>query len=110
MTLFYKDIKVMALSKPQWRYDLDEFKHKPADSVKVHVHTVNVGDVEDPDLILGAIIYDWQHTEKGKWIMEHSSPSPSYHRNIDHLSYGYIYYICAYLHEKDYTFYRLKFS
>lgn len=69
-----------------------------------------MGDVEDPDLLVSWPLYDWQQTEKGKWVMEHSFPSPSYHSTADPVTYRYIYNICAYLTEKDYTYYRLKFE
>ena len=98
----------MALSKQKWLFDLGEFK----DSVnrKVHVDTIRISDVDDPEIYLAQPLYEWTQTEKGKWVMEHSTPSPSYHQHIDHLSYGYTFYICAYLNEKDYTFYRLKYE
>lgn len=98
----------MALSKPKWLFDLTEFKESK--NYKVHVHTITVGDVDDPDIYVAEPIWDWQQTEKGKWVMEHSSPSPSFHRYDDHMFYGYKFHICAYLNEKDYTFYRLKFE
>ena len=98
----------MALSKPKWLYDLDEFR----DSVnrKVHVDTIHISDVDDPEIYLAEPLFNWQQTIKGKWVMEHSKPEPSYHQQIDHMTYGYKYFICAYLNEKDYIFYRLKFE
>lgn len=98
----------MALSKPKWQYDIDEFKGSK--NYKVHVHTIKLGDVEDPDIYLADPLFKWQQTEKGKWVMENSFPTPSYHQHIDHNTYGYVYYICAYLDKKDYTYYRLKFE
>ena len=98
----------MALSKPKWQYDIDEFKDSK--NYKVHVHTINLGDVEDPEIYIADPIYKWQQTELGKWVMEHSKPTPSYHQFMDYQIYGYRYHICAYLNEKDYTYYRLKFE
>jgi len=98
----------MALSKPKWLFDLDKFKESK--NYKVHVHTITMGDVEDPDIYIAEPIWKWQQTEKGKWVMDHSSPAPSYHQYNDPTTYGFTYYICAYLNEKDYTYYRLKFE
>jgi hypothetical protein len=102
----------MALLKQKWLSEINEFKD--AKQHKVHVHTITLSDtlsdVEDPDLYIAEPIYKWQQTEKGKWVMDHSMPSPSFHRHIDHSIYGYRYFICAYLSSKDYTYYRLKFE
>lgn len=83
---------------------------KDLNTIKVHVHTIYVSDVEDPEIYLARPLCDWKQTEKGKWVMEHSFPSPSYHCTTDPVRYRYIYNICAYLTEKDYTYYRLKFE
>ena len=37
---------------------------------KFTVHTFNMGDVEDPEIYVAGPLFDWQQTEKGKWIME----------------------------------------
>jgi len=74
------------------------------------VHTINMADVEDPDLFVAQPIYEWQQTEQGKWIMENSDPTPSWHRNVDHMTYGYQYQIRAYLTHKQLTFWKLKYE
>ena len=61
------------------------------EAVEVDVFEINMGDVEDPDLMIAAPIYEWQQTESGKWIMENSNPVPSWHRNHDMYNYGHIY-------------------
>jgi len=99
----------MALSKQKWLSEIDQFKDSK--NYKVHVHTITIHDAEDPEIHIAEPIYNWQQTEKGKWVMEHSMPSPSFHRgNFDYSFYGYTYHICAYLNDKDYTYYRLKFE
>jgi len=74
----------------------------------VIVHSFNMGDVEDPDLFAGQPLYDWQQSPSGKWIMEVSALQPSWHRLPR--DYGWRYEIIAYLAEKDYTFYKLKYE
>jgi hypothetical protein len=110
----------MALSKQQWQFK-DEFT-RPKYQVRLSdsgeemvsithvVHTIKMSDVEDPDLLVAQPIYEWQQSEAGKWIMENSISSPSWHRNHDIYSYGYTYQIRAYLTHKQLTFYKLKFE
>jgi hypothetical protein len=74
------------------------------------VHTIRMGDVEDPDLMIAQPIWEWQQTDAGKWIMENSNPAPSWHRNHDIYNYGYTYQIRAYLTHKQLTYYKLKFE
>jgi len=74
------------------------------------VHCINMGDVEDPDLFVAEPIYNWQQSEKGKYIMEHSSPSPMWTRSTNHHTYGYEYKIKAYLTPEQLTYYKLKYE
>jgi hypothetical protein len=104
----------MALLKQQWQSE-DEFT-RPKYQVQISdtgeesvsithvVHTINMGDVEDPDLFVAQPIWDWQQTEKGKWIMENSNPTPSWHRNINYDTWGHTYQIRAYLTHKQLTY------
>ena len=39
---------------------------------EVVVHTIRMGDVEDPDLMVADPIWKWQQTDEGKWAMEKS--------------------------------------
>ena len=110
----------MALSKHQWQYK-DEFT-RPKYQVYMSetgeeivtithvVHTIRMGDVEDPDLFVAEPIYEWQQTEAGKWIMENSNPAPSWHRHNDLYDYGYVFQIRAYLTHKQLTYWKLKYE
>jgi hypothetical protein len=79
-------------------------------TVEYQVHSIRMGDVEDPDLMVASPIYEWQQTDKGKYIMENSKPEPMWVRNFDTNTYGYIYRIKAYLTPEQLTYYRLKFE
>ena len=79
-------------------------------TVKVLVHKFSLGDVDDPEIYAAQPIYEWQQTEAGKWIMENSLPTPSWHRNHDLYNYGYTYQIRAYLTPKQLTYWKLKFE
>jgi len=109
----------MALSKQQWQSDIDlrpKYQVQISDigeesvSITHVVHTIRMGDVEDPDLFVAQPIWEWQETEQGKWIMENSNPTPSWHRNHDIYDYGYVYQIRAYLTHKQLTFWKLKYE
>ena len=110
----------MALSKQQWQ-SKDEFTRpkyqvhlsdtgEESVSITHVVHTIRMGDVEDPDLMVAQPIYEWQQTEEGKWIMENSNPTPSWHRSYDIYNYSHIYQIRAYLTHKQLTFWKLKYE
>jgi hypothetical protein len=61
-------------------------------------------------LFVAEPIWKWQQTEAGQWIMENAIDRPSWHRHIDHTSYGYIYAIRADLTPEQLTYYKLKFE
>jgi len=55
----------------------------------VVVHTIRMGDVEDPDLFVARPIYEWQESDAGKFVMEHAVEKPYWHRTNDVASYGH---------------------
>lgn len=74
------------------------------------VKQIRMGDVEDPDLMVSQPIWEWQQTEAGKYVMEHSVPEPMWLRHHDYTNYGYMYAIKAYLTPEQVTFFKLKFE
>ena len=79
-------------------------------TTEIVVHNFSVGDVEDPDIYAGGPIWDWQESEAGKWVIENSVEKPSWHRNVDHNTYGYRYQIRARLTPEQLTYFKLKFQ
>lgn len=79
-------------------------------TIECLVHTIKMGDVEDPDLFVADPIWKWQQTEEGQWIMKNSNPIPMWKRQFDSITYGHLYSIHAYLTPKDYTYWSLKFK
>jgi len=109
----------MALSKQTWQsneFSRPKYQIQLSDTgeemvtITHIVHTIKMGDCEDPDVFVAQPIYEWQQTEQGKWIMENSNPKPSWHRNHDIYNYGYTYQIRAYLTHKQLTYYKLKYE
>jgi len=82
----------------------------PVEYHKVHVHTITMGDVDDPEIYIAGPILEWQQSEAGRWIMEHCAEQPVYHRGFDPHSFGYTYRITAVLRGKDYTYWTLKWG
>lgn len=76
----------------------------------VAVYSFIIGDTEDPDLIAGFSIQDWQKSESGRWVYEHCVEFPYWIRRMDLMSYGYQYVIMARLSKQNETFFKLKFK
>ena len=93
------------------RYQLD----KDDDSVvhKIHevvVHKINMGDVEDPDLMVASPIYDWQQSDAGKFVMKNAVITPKWERILSPLTYGWTYVIIAELEAKKLTEFYLRWG
>ena len=73
-------------------------------------YSFKLGDVDDVELYAAQPIWEWQQTEAGKYVMEHSSPRPSWHHSIDAHYYGNLYKIVAYFTPKQLTYYKLRFE
>lgn len=108
----------MALLKQTWRSELDRPKYQVSIldtgehkvTVTHIVHTIKMSDCDDPDLLIAEPIWNWQQTDMGKWVMENSAPKASWHRQVDHRTYGYLYQIRAYLTPEQLTYFELKFK
>jgi hypothetical protein len=69
-----------------------------------------MGDVEDPYLYAGFPLHEWQQTEHGKWCMEHAVGESIFMCTPDPNNFGYRVSIHGELEEKDYTYFKLKWS
>lgn len=72
-------------------------------------HQFNLGDVEDPDIYAAQPIWEWQQTEKGKWVMEHGIEL-AYIVNPDSTTLGYKICITGLLNSEDEVYYTLKYQ
>lgn len=77
---------------------------------KVLVHEFLMGDNEDPEIYAAEPIYNWQQSDSGRWVMEHSCPEPSWTVSLDHNIYGYKVRIVANLTDEQRTFFQLKYG
>ncbi len=98
--------------KPRhWQpYQVKFIDGQPVAFRDVIVHSILMGDVEDPDLFVADPIWKWQQTDSGKFVMEHAVDQPYWHRTIDYNTYGHRYDIVARLSEQNETFWRLKWG
>lgn len=77
---------------------------------KIVVYKFRLGDVDDPEIHAASPIYNWQQTEQGRWVMQHSNPEPYWTMGFDHSTYGYRIDIVAQFSDVDTTFFQLKYG
>mgnify|MGYP000051750242 FL=1 len=78
-------------------------------AVKVIVHEFALGDVDDSDIYAAMPIYEWQQSEVGKWVAEHSTDIQCI-QQCDHFNFQQKYRIVAVLSDQDATWFRLKYD
>ena len=76
----------------------------------VCVHEFRIGDVEDPVIIAGGPLWDWQQSEAGQWVIEHAVEQPYWHKQVDASTYSYQFRIMARLSDQDQTFFKRKWG
>ena len=76
----------------------------------VCVHTIKMGDVEDPDIYVAAPIWEWQQSDAGRFVMEHAVGKHYWTQHMDLSSYHQVYCIMARLSEQNETFWKLKWG
>ena len=77
---------------------------------KVVVHRFRLGDVDDPEIYAAQPIWEWQQSDAGKFVMEHSITTPTYHQHLDHQVMGYSYAITAELEKKKLSEFYLRWG
>ena len=72
-------------------------------------HTINMGDVDDPEIYAAMPINDWQQTEQGQWVMENCS-DPQFRITTSPQSWGFQVQIYGPLSDESAVFFKLKWS
>jgi hypothetical protein len=80
------------------------------DYIEAKIYQFRVGEAEDPDIYASQPLWEFEQTEKGKWIMNNSIEPPTCHRHVDYNTIGYTYVITAKLPKEKYTFFKLKYD
>jgi hypothetical protein len=78
--------------------------------MKVKVYEFSMSDVDDFEIYVAGPLYNWEKSEQGQWIMANAVETPSWHAGWDHNIYGRRVYIMADLHEKDVTYFNLRWG
>lgn len=78
--------------------------------MKIIVHKIPMGDVEDPELYAAAPILEWEKSAKGRWLAENSKRQMEYIIRPNPETYGYMVIIFAWVEEQDLTYFKLKWG
>jgi hypothetical protein len=65
---------------------------------------------EDPDVMIGSDLYEWEHGEIGSWVMQHAIEAPEWSKMHDHSILGVRIVITAKLKAKDAVYFKLKWD
>lgn len=91
--------------QPRQKYSL----HGDQVYERKRIHTFRIGDCDDPEIYAAQPILEWQATEMGLWVMEHTL-DPTFHIVLDPMTYGYRVAITAHVTPKRWTEFCLRFS
>lgn len=83
---------------------------RPVRFCDVCVHEFYLSDVEDPVILAGTPMWDWQHSPAGQWVIEHAAEKPYWRRDFCANTYSCRFRIIARLSEPDHVFFRLKYG
>ena len=78
--------------------------------IQLRVKMLRVGDVEDPEIYLGAVAHDWLQTEHGKYVKEKAKDLMYNQARINDGYFGFQYYITATFEDEDAVIYKLKWG
>ncbi len=75
--------------------------------MRVTFHEFTMSDVDDVDIYVAEPIYNWQQTDKGRWVMANATDI-KYFTSADPDTFGYRVVIRGDLEEKSLTEYLLR--
>ena len=76
----------------------------------IEVHRFFVSDLDDPNIVAGFKMAEWQATDAGEWVCAHCIGELYWVSGISFDSYGICYRIVARLTKQDQTFFKLKYQ
>ena len=74
------------------------------------VHTIDLGYLDDPQIGAASFLYEWEHSEAGKYVMENSIEIPYWISDLSPSSMVYEVKIMAKFTPEKYTYYKLKYA
>jgi hypothetical protein len=92
-----------------------KYEVKIIDGVAVKFHSIvvlrfSLGDGEDPDIYAAELLWHWQQSERGKWVMENAVEKPVWHRHTDFQTMSTMYAVTAKFKEQDAIIWALKWG
>ena len=78
--------------------------------MRIHIVTLRLGDVEDPEIYAAEPIMEFERTERGQWLKTHSYRQMEFTIQEHPEVYGFGVNIWAWLNESNLTFYNLKWG
>ena len=77
--------------------------------IRLTLKVLNIGDVEDPEVYLGAVVWDWFQSEHGAWCKDNVKDL-AYVKHIDHNTYGFSYAITGMFTKEEALMYKLQWG
>lgn len=77
---------------------------------RVVVHRFKVYQMDEPSIYAAGPMYEWQHSEQGKFVMANAEDTPAWHKQMNMTTYGYDYAIVAELESKKLSEFYLKWG
>jgi len=78
---------------------------------EVIVHEFSIGDVDDPEIYAAFPLYEFECSEKGRWVMENAVRKPVWKTSpFPFLNYGIRYVVVAEFAEPEYTYWMLRWG
>jgi hypothetical protein len=98
------------MDKIRYQIKIKDGKKVEEEIHKVVVHRFIVDNLNDSKLYEADIIWHWEQTDAGKFIIENTVSKLCYHQYLDHMSYSYKYVIVAELEKKKLSEFYLRWS
>lgn len=76
----------------------------------IQVHKFNIGDVDDIEIYVAEPLYEFEVSEKGRWVTEHALESPVWHQRMIPDAFYYIISVEAKFTDEMATFFQLKWG
>lgn len=76
----------------------------------VEVHRFFIGDSDDPDIVAGFKLAEWEATDVAEWVRTHCIGELYWVSGMSSDSYGICYRVVARLTHQDQTFFKLKYQ
>lgn len=77
---------------------------------EIVVHRFEINASNDPVLLAGAPLWEWEQSEMGKWVKAHATEKPRWESFEDNYGHTRKFAVIARLSEADQTFFELKFK